>query len=198
LIEIFNPFEIEFIRSPIIFVYFNNPIGQIRIVVISILQIILAYYNDKWRYRSIIKIDTLNHNNLFPIVKLYSFNFLTPIVQHYNKDGYNLTYKKACLVEILDIGLYNIIFNNHILKKSKPNPNNLWIFVLDLLIIVQTIPTHTELWLSFDEVGSPTRSNVYCVVYRQQSVDYIFYIMHPKRKSSQIQIKYFLYDYLFF
>ncbi len=87
----------------------------------------------------------MDHNDPFSIVKLYSFNFPMPIVQRYNKDGRDLAHKKTYLIEILDIGLYNTIFGNHILEKSKPNPNDLWIFVLDPLIIVQTISTYTEL-----------------------------------------------------
>ena len=67
----------------------------------------------------------MNYNDPFSIVKLYSFNFLMPIVRYYNKDKYNLAYKKACFVEVLDIGLYNIIFGDYILKKSKSNFNNL-------------------------------------------------------------------------
>ena len=86
---------------------------------------ILACHNNKWRYRPTTKIDILDYNDPFPIAKLYGFSFLTSVVRYYNKDGYNLAYKKVYLVEILNIGLYDIIFGNYILKKSKPNPNNL-------------------------------------------------------------------------
>ncbi len=198
MIEIFDPFETEFIYSPIILVCPNDLIGRIKVVAISIFQMILACYNNKWRYRPTIRIDVLDYSDLFPIVKLYSFNFLTPIVQHYNKDRCDLAYEKAYFVEVLNIGLYNIIFGNYILKKSKLNSNNLWIFVLGPLIIVRTILMYIELWLSFDKVGSLTRSDIYRVVYRQQSVGYIFYIVYPKRKSLRVQIKYFSYDYLLF
>ncbi len=159
---------------------------------------ILTYYNNKQRYCSTIRIDILNYNNSFSIARLYSFNFFIPIIQHYNKSGYDLVYKKVYLVEIPDIGLYNIIFDNYILKKSKLNSNNLWIFILDLLIIIQTVPTYIKLWLSFDKIKNPMQSDIHRIIYRQQSVGYIFYIAHPKRKSSQVQIKYFLYDHLFF
>src|SRR6266699_241794 len=97
LIEIFNLFEIEFIYSPTILICSNDPIRRIRIITISILQMILTYYNDKWRHRPTIKIDILNHNNPFSIAKLYSFNFSISIVQCYNKGGYDLAYKKAYL-----------------------------------------------------------------------------------------------------
>ncbi len=86
---------------------------------------ILTCYNNKWQYRPTIRIDILNYNDLFPITKLYSFNFLMPVVQYYNKNKRDLAYKKAYFVEILDIRFYNIIFNNYILEKSKLNPNNL-------------------------------------------------------------------------
>src|SRR6266566_1143205 len=145
LIEVFDLFETEFIRSPIILVCFNDLIGQAEIIAILIFQMILAYYNNKWRYRSIIRIDILDYNDLFSIARLYSFNFPILVVQRYNKGGRNLAYKKVCLVEVLDIGLYDIIFNNHILKKSKLNFNDLWIFVLGPLIIIRTIPTCIEL-----------------------------------------------------
>src|SRR6266566_10009848 len=105
---------------------------------------ILVYYNNKWRHCPIIRIDVLDYNNLFLITKLYDFNFFILIVRYYNKSGYNLVYKKVCFVEVLNVGLYNIIFGNYILEKSKLNSNNLWIFVLDLLIIVQTIPVYIE------------------------------------------------------
>ena len=140
-----DPFETEFIRSPTILVYPNNLIERARVVTISILQIILACYNDKWRHRPTIRIDTLDHSDLFPIARLYSFNFSTPVVRRYNKDRYNLAYEKACLIEVLNVGFYNIIFDNHILEKSKPNPNNLWIFVLGPLIIIQTVLIYIEL-----------------------------------------------------
>src|SRR6266699_435851 len=94
LIEMFDPFETEFIRNLIILVYPNDPIGRRRIVAISIFQIILTYHNNKWRYHPTVRIDTLDYNNSFPIVKLYSFNFLTPVIQRYNKSRYNLVYKK--------------------------------------------------------------------------------------------------------
>ncbi len=71
------------------------------------------------------RIDILDYNDPFPIIKLYNFNFFILVVQYYNKDGYNLAYKKACLVEIPNIGLYNTIFGNYILEKSKSNFNNL-------------------------------------------------------------------------
>src|SRR6266699_3397660 len=121
----FNLFETEFICSLIIFVYFNNPIGRKKVVIISIFKMVLIYYNNKWRYRPITRIDALNHSDLFPIVRLYNFNFPISIIQCYNKCGYNLAYKKIYFIEVLDIGLYNTIFNNYILKKSKPNPDDL-------------------------------------------------------------------------
>ena len=186
LIEMFDLFETEFIRSLAILVYLNNLIGRKEIITISIFKIILTCYNNKQKHRSTIRIDILNHNDPFLIARLYSFNFPTPVVQYYNKDGYNLAYKKTYLVEIPDIGLYNTIFNNHILEKSKLNPNNLQIFVLSPLVIVQTIPTYTELWLSFNKVRSSTQSDIRRVVYRQQSVGYIFYIVYPGKKSSRI------------
>ena len=141
----FDPFETEFIRSPTILVCPNDPIGRIRVVAILILQMILACYNDKWRHRLTTRIDALNHSDLFPIARLYSFSFPMPVVQCYNKDGYDLAHEKACLVEVPDVGLYNTILNNYILEKSKPNFNDLWIFILGPLIIVRTIPAYTEL-----------------------------------------------------
>src|SRR6266566_5597319 len=87
LIEVFDLFETEFICSPTILVCPNNLIGQIGIVTISILQMILACYNDKWWHRPTIRIDVLDHSDPFPIAKLYSFNFLIPVVQRYNKGG---------------------------------------------------------------------------------------------------------------
>ncbi|SRR6266699_1806930 len=145
---------------------------------------ILTCYNNKWRHRPTIRIDALNYNDPFSIIRLYSFNFLILIVQCYNKSGYDLAYKKAYFVEILDIGFYNIMFDNYILEKSKSIFNDLWIFVLGFLIIVQTVLTYMGLWLSFDEVESLIQSDIRYIVYRQQSVGYIFYIVHPKRKSS--------------
>src|SRR6266699_2890790 len=117
LIEMFDLFEIEFIRNPTILICSNNLIGQKKIVAISIFKIVLTYYNNKWRHRPTTKIDTLDHNDLFPIARLHNFNFPIPIVQHYNKGRCDLVYKKAYLVEIPDIGFYNTIFNNHILEK---------------------------------------------------------------------------------
>ena len=121
----FDSFEIEFIRNPIILVCSNDPIGRIKVIAISIFQIILICHNNKWRHRPTIRIDALDYNNPFPIARLYGFSFLTPVVRRYNKSGYNLAHKKACLVEVSDVGLYNIIFGNYILEKSKPSPNDL-------------------------------------------------------------------------
>ena len=125
LIEMFDPFKIEFIHSPIIFVCLNDPIGWKRVVAIPIFKIVLTCYNNKWRYRSTIRIDVLDYNDSFPIAKLHSFNFFTPVVQRYNKGRCDLVYKKVYFVEIPDIGFYNIMFDNYILEKSKPNLNNL-------------------------------------------------------------------------
>ncbi len=113
---------------------------------------VLIYYNNKQRYRLTIRIDALDYSDLFLIIRLYSFSFLIPVIRYYNKGRYDLVYKKVYLVEVLDVGFYNIIFDNYILKKPKPNFNYLWVFILDSLIIVQTILIYTELWLSFDEV----------------------------------------------
>ncbi len=86
---------------------------------------VLTYYNNKWKHRPTIRIDILNYSDPFPIARLYSFNFLISIVQYYNKDGYELIYKKACLVEIPNVGLYDIMFDNYILEKSKSSSNDL-------------------------------------------------------------------------
>ena len=121
----FDLFETEFIYNPTIFICFNNPIGQTKIIAIPIFQMILAYYNNKWRYRPTIRIDILDYNNLFPIVKLYDFNFPISIVRYYNKGKYDLAYKKAYFVEVPDVGLYNTMFGNYILEKSKSSLNDL-------------------------------------------------------------------------
>ncbi len=105
---------------------------------------ILICYNNKWRYCLTIKIDILDYNDLFPIARLYSFSFFILVVQYYNKGGCNLIYKKAYFVEVPNVGLYNTMFGNHILEKSKLNFNNLWIFILNLLIIIQTVPIYIE------------------------------------------------------
>jgi len=47
----------------------------------------LTYCNNKWQYHPTTKIDTLNYNNLFPIIKLYNFNFSTSIVKIGNHFG---------------------------------------------------------------------------------------------------------------
>ncbi len=86
---------------------------------------ILTYYNNKWRYHLITRINILNYSDPFPIIRLYNFNYFIPVVQYYNKGGYDLAYKKAYFVEVLNIGLYNIIFGNYILEKSKPSLNDL-------------------------------------------------------------------------
>jgi len=125
LIEIFDLFEIEFICSLVILVCFNDLIERRGVVTILIFEIVLICYNNKWRHRSTIRIDVLDYNNLFSIIKLYIFNLFTPVIQHYNKSGYNLVYKKAYLVKILNIGFYNTILSNYILGKSKPNFNDL-------------------------------------------------------------------------
>jgi len=85
---------------------------------------VLTYYNDKWKYRLIIRIDVLNHSDLFSIAKLYGFNFFTSVIRRYNKSGRDLAYKKTCFVEVPNVGFYNIMFGNYILEKSKPNFNN--------------------------------------------------------------------------
>ena len=76
----FNLFETEFICNSTILVCPNDLIGQIEVVIIPILQMILTYYNNKWQYRPITRIDILNYNNPFPIAKLYNFNFPTFII----------------------------------------------------------------------------------------------------------------------
>ena len=86
---------------------------------------VLTYYNDKWKHRPTTRINILDYNDPFLIVRLYNFNFLIPIVRYYNKNEYNLTYKKAYFIEISNVRFYNTIFGNYILKKSKLNPNNL-------------------------------------------------------------------------
>ncbi len=86
---------------------------------------VLTCYNDKWKYCLTIRIDILDHNNPFPIIKLYNFNFFTPVIEYYNKNGYNLVYKKVCFVEIPNIGFHNIIFSNYILEKLKLSFNDL-------------------------------------------------------------------------
>src|SRR6266566_4665992 len=99
LIEMFDPFEIEFIHNSTILVYLNDLIERIKVVVILIFQMILIYYNNKWQYYLTIKIDTLDHNDPFSITKLYNFNFFISNIQRYNKSRCNLAYEKTCLVE---------------------------------------------------------------------------------------------------
>ncbi len=47
LIEIFDLFEIKFIYSSTILIYFNDLVKQKEVVIISIFKIILTYYNKK-------------------------------------------------------------------------------------------------------------------------------------------------------
>ncbi len=86
---------------------------------------ILAYYNDKWRYYPTVRINILDYSDPFPIVRLYNFSFFIFIVRRYNKSRYDLVYKKACFVEILDVRFYDTMFGDYILEKSKPSFNNL-------------------------------------------------------------------------
>src|SRR6266566_6970604 len=119
LIEIFNLFETEFIRSPTILVCPSNLFKWKKVIVILILQIILIYDNDKWQYRLTVKINILDYNDPFSIARLYGFSFPMSIVRYHNKDGYDLAYEKAGFIEIPDIVLYNIIFGNYILEKPQ-------------------------------------------------------------------------------
>src|SRR6266566_4781319 len=95
LIEVFDLFETEFICSLTIFVYSNDLIGWRGVVVISIFEMVLICYNNKWKYCSIIRINVLDYNDLFLIVKLYSFSFFMSVVRRYNKGGYDLVYCKV-------------------------------------------------------------------------------------------------------
>ncbi len=125
------------------------------VIAIPIFKMVLTYYNNKWQHRLTIRIDVLDYSNPFSIARLYSFNFSILVIQRYNKGGYDLVYKKACFVEIPDVGFYDTMFGDYILEKSKLSLNDLWIFILGFLVIVRTVPVRTELWLSFDEVGNP-------------------------------------------
>jgi len=144
LIEMFDPFETEFICSPVILVYPNDLVGWRKVVAISIFEMVLIYYNNKWRYRLTIRIDVLDYSDLFLIARLYGFSFFTPIIRCYNKGGCDLAYEKVCFVEVLNVGLYDIMLGNYILEKSKSSFNDLWVFVLGLLVIVRTIPMCME------------------------------------------------------
>ena len=64
-------------------------------------------------------------NSLVGRRKVVAISIFEIVLPYYNKNGYYLAHKKTYLIEILDIGLYNIIFGNYILEKSKSNPNNL-------------------------------------------------------------------------
>jgi len=86
---------------------------------------ILTCYNDKWQYYSTVRIDVLDYNNPFSIARLSSFNFPISVVRYYNKNGYNLTYKKTGFVEVPNVRFYNTMFGNYILEKSKPSLNDL-------------------------------------------------------------------------
>ncbi len=76
----FDLFETEFIYSLTILVCPNNLIGQKKVVTIPIFEMVLTYYNNKWKHRPTTKINALDYNDIFSIVRLYSFNFLIPVV----------------------------------------------------------------------------------------------------------------------
>lgn len=119
-IEIFQLFEIRSIIDPIIKCYFDNPL--MRNITAGIL------YNEmkslcnakKRRYYIIIRRNAINYYYLFPIIRLNNFWFINLIGLYNDYTGPNYSYYETRFIEIVDIGILNVIFCLGIRNEPKP------------------------------------------------------------------------------
>ena len=89
---------------------------------------IFALDNNKRRDRPALGIDALNHRSLFSIARLGQFRVSSPIRACNNHRCGDLTYRKAGLVKVVDVGIGDLVFRDRIAHKVKPGLNKLWIF----------------------------------------------------------------------
>jgi hypothetical protein len=145
--------------------------------------VILPRYNKKRRDRITHRIDSLDYYNPFPITRLDLLCLFPAIRACYNYSGGNNAYYKPSLVKVIDIRLLDRIFRNYILYKLELPSNYSWIFALSPLVIVFTLKTRIELWLSSHKIPSPVLSDASSVTRCENSIYYIFHNTKPRGES---------------
>ena len=106
---------------------------------------ILAFDNDVQRDRPALKIDALDYRSLFQIARLCQRRLASPVRAYNNHRCGNLTYYKAGLVKVVDIGIGDPILRDRVVHKVKPALDKLWIFSQGPLIVVFTTKYRFEL-----------------------------------------------------
>ena len=98
----------------------------------------LTSNHDERRYSPAVRIDTLNHNNLFPVARLYHLNLSTPFRTYNNYSGRDLAHHEPSFVEVLDIIFMDPILGDHVSYEVEPALNNRWIFAFGPLVVILT------------------------------------------------------------
>ena len=136
--KILNLFKINFIYYLIILAKCNNSIGRKRAVLILKYEVILTGNHDKRRYGLAVRINTLDHCDLFVIIRLYYFHLTTPFRTCNNHSKRDLNYYKSSLVKVPNIIFIYSIYGYHVAYEVKPLLYYSYIFAFSPLIIIFT------------------------------------------------------------
>lgn len=109
------------------------------------------------------RISALDHSNLLPIARLDYLRIRTPFGHYDDHSTANNAYYKAYLIEVVDIRLNDAVFSDYVPYKIKLGLNNSGIFAFSSLIVKPSKRARTKPCLSFNEVGSPSRSDAWRV-----------------------------------
>ena len=119
--------------------------------------------DDIWRDTLAARISALDHGNPLLITRLDHLRIYMPFSHCDDHFATNNAHYKAHLVEVIDIRFDNTIFGDYVLYKIKPGLDDSWIFAFGSLIIKPSKRARIKLWLSLNEVRSPSRSDAWRV-----------------------------------
>ena len=102
---------------------------------------ILPLDDQKWRDIPTLAINTSNRCRPFSITWLNYLASATSICVSYDHRWGDYAHHKARLVEVVEIAIQNAVLRPHILYKSEPRANKLWIFAQGSLEVINAIKT---------------------------------------------------------
>ena len=145
-----------------------------------------ALYNQEWWQHKAVATYVLNRCCLFLVTRLKLLASTASIGTCNNHVTIDNAHYKACLVEVVKIGVLDAILRAYVGHQPEPVPNNLWIFVEGSLEVVRTRKARLELRAAPYEPVYPLLASWSRVTRREEEIGHIFHPINPRREPSRI------------
>jgi hypothetical protein len=155
VVEVLDPIQANGIGSPAIVGSRDTPIGQEIALGIPVGEVVLRGQDNEWRDGSAKCIDALDYRCPFAVARLGQLRRATAIRGCNHHTRADNAHYKPCLVEVVDIVIYNAVLGLDVPYESKPFADDLWILALSPLVVVSMRLTCMEGWLAFDKSMGP-------------------------------------------